>query len=490
MTLLGDRAAVGLRRPRARALRTHLRLAAARSATPGDDARRSRARRCRYRRLAARRWPHLARPLRNGGTCRPDDADARSIRDPQPRRPPDRRPAAFPCIREGRFGQADHHRHLRFDDVVPVATRTIRRRKGLDAVAEEYVRSVNAGAVDLPSARALHGRRRRSSPTAPSSPTSTSPAGAGCATASSTVSMPIIQYGIANGRFPQRKELMEDQQPDMISICFNAHDECFDYEPGNEPVELYAIHDRDELKEYCELTARTRRQDRGRGLPLRRRVERHAHDREGPHDGPVWVTFFLGWKGGCWTPPTVKAMIYMADHCPDEFHLEHQRHGPGGAVEGAVHRDHARRPRPRRHGGQSRSSTPGEYARSNAELVEKIVRIARDIGREIASPDEARAIAKLEERHALGGRREASSAERSAERRSAGPREMPEHPCAGAAGLLSMRSAGMTPRVTHEGGGPESLRRRRSRSRRSTIHCPAPTTPSFASKPAASTAPT
>jgi 3-keto-5-aminohexanoate cleavage enzyme len=38
---------------------------------------------------------------------------------------------------------------------------------------------------------------------------------------------------------------------------------------------------------------------------------------------------------------------------------------------------------------------PGEYARSNAELVDKIVRIARDLGREIASPDEARAMAKI-----------------------------------------------------------------------------------------------
>lgn len=39
-----------------------------------------------------------------------------------------------------------------------------------------------------------------------------------------------------------------------------------------------------------------------------------------------------------------------------------------------------------------------EYARSNAELVEKIVRIARDVGREIASPDEARAILQISKR--------------------------------------------------------------------------------------------
>ena len=44
--------------------------------------------------------------------------------------------------------------------------------------------------------------------------------------------------------------------------------------------------------------------------------------------------------------------------------------------------------------------TPGEYARTNAELVDKIVRIAREIGREIATPDEARAVLNIEKRKA------------------------------------------------------------------------------------------
>ena len=37
----------------------------------------------------------------------------------------------------------------------------------------------------------------------------------------------------------------------------------------------------------------------------------------------------------------------------------------------------------------------GTLARSNAELVEKIVRIAREVGRDIASVDEARKITGL-----------------------------------------------------------------------------------------------
>jgi uncharacterized protein (DUF849 family) len=40
----------------------------------------------------------------------------------------------------------------------------------------------------------------------------------------------------------------------------------------------------------------------------------------------------------------------------------------------------------------------GVLAKSNAELVEKIVRIARELGREIATPDEARSILKLKGR--------------------------------------------------------------------------------------------
>jgi 3-keto-5-aminohexanoate cleavage enzyme len=40
-------------------------------------------------------------------------------------------------------------------------------------------------------------------------------------------------------------------------------------------------------------------------------------------------------------------------------------------------------------------SAPGEFAKSNAVLVERMITIARGLGREIATPDEARAILGL-----------------------------------------------------------------------------------------------
>jgi 3-keto-5-aminohexanoate cleavage enzyme len=38
---------------------------------------------------------------------------------------------------------------------------------------------------------------------------------------------------------------------------------------------------------------------------------------------------------------------------------------------------------------------PGVYAKSNAELVERAVRLARAIGREVATPEEARVMTGL-----------------------------------------------------------------------------------------------
>jgi len=112
------------------------------------------------------------------------------------------------------------------------------------------------------------------------------------------------------------------------------------------------------------------------------------------------VTFFLGWKGGCWTPPTTKAMVYMADHCPDGFIwntsvMDPEEHWKvlsaaimlGGHVRVGME--------------DNPFMAPGTYARSNAELVEKIERISRDLGREVASADEARGICGLGERAAV-----------------------------------------------------------------------------------------
>jgi 3-keto-5-aminohexanoate cleavage enzyme len=268
--------------------------------------------------------------------------------------------------------------------------------KGYDEVAKEYIRSVNAGA----SICHLHG------------PYTIDEEIQADGTRLSDLDIPgwgklkdditsevdcVIQYGIANGRFPQRKELLLAQSPDMVSVCFNPHDECFDYEPGCTPVELYGLHNRPELEDYVKFCP-------GAGVKIECECFHmggvwnalRMHEKLGLRK-PIWITYFLGWRGGCWTPPTLKAMQYMADHLPEGFNFntsvmdpEHQWRILTMAIMLGGHVRVGMEDNP--------YLKPGEYARSNAELVEKIARISRELGREIASPEEARQIISLEKR--------------------------------------------------------------------------------------------
>ncbi len=262
--------------------------------------------------------------------------------------------------------------------------------KGYEEVAREYVRSVNAGA----SICHLHGPYTIDEKIQPDGTRLSDlnlPGWAGLRRDITDHADCIVQYGIANGRFLQRRELMKQQRPDMISTCFNPHDECFDYEPGREPVELYGLHNRPELEEYCRTT---------RELGVKIEAECFHYGgvwnaqrmvQKGLLDTPVWITFFLGWRGGSFTPPTMEAMLFNHHHLPPEFIYNTSVMDPqeqwkvlttaillGGHVRVGME--------------DNPFLKPGEYARTNAELVEKIVRIASEVGRDIATPEEARRI--------------------------------------------------------------------------------------------------
>jgi 3-keto-5-aminohexanoate cleavage enzyme len=181
----------------------------------------------------------------------------------------------------------------------------------------------------------------------------------------------------------------------MMSICFNAHDECFQPDPDYPPVELYGIHDREELENYCHLTKQYGVKPEVESFHYGAIWNAQRMIKKGILDTPVWTTFFLGWPGGCWTPSTVKAMQYMHDHKPENFNYSVSDMDPpthwqvlnqsillGGHVRVGME-------------DSPYLDAKGTLARSNAELVEKAVRIARELGREIATPEEARRITGL-----------------------------------------------------------------------------------------------
>lgn len=265
--------------------------------------------------------------------------------------------------------------------------------KGMKAVVDEYLRGIDAGAA----ISHIHGPRKLDDQVQPDGTRLSTLQIEGWGEMKGAIMSQrdtIMQYGIASGRFPQRKELIRKYTPDMLSVAFVAHDECFDYDPNRVPKEIYGTHTRQELEEYCHLCTEV-------GVKIE--VEafhtggfwnaRRMMDK-GILPGPVWITCFFGWKGGAWTPPTADAVLYMKSHLPAGANwnasvMDPEEHWRvlSAAISAGGHVRVGMEDNP--------FVTPGEYARTNAELVEKIVRISRDMGREIASPAEAREIIGL-----------------------------------------------------------------------------------------------
>ena len=200
----------------------------------------------------------------------------------------------------------------------------------------------------------------------------------------------IVQFGIASARQEEKVRLM-DLHPDMMSICFSPHDELFQPDPDYPANEMYAIHPREELIDYAkaayEKNVKVEVESFHTGAFFNMGyVRNHA-----PLPDPVWTTLFLGWQGGCWTPPTPKSLIYLVDHMPPKVNWNVSVMDPptqlniltlaimlGGHV---------------RVGWEDNPYLlSGEWAKSNALLVEQIVHIAERLGRQVATPAEAREI--------------------------------------------------------------------------------------------------
>jgi 3-keto-5-aminohexanoate cleavage enzyme len=200
---------------------------------------------------------------------------------------------------------------------------------------------------------------------------------------------PIVQFGIASARLEEKFRLME-LRPEMMSYAFNVHDEYFRPDPAFPANEMYALHPRDELEEFCrgalEHGVKTEVECFYTGAFWNLEYIRN----QGLLADPVWATLFLGWQGGAWTPPTHDALLYLVNHLPPRVNwnvsvmdpMQWRLHALAIAMGGHV-----------RVGWEDNPYLPdGTLARTNAELVEVAVKMAETVGREVATPDEARAI--------------------------------------------------------------------------------------------------
>lgn len=197
----------------------------------------------------------------------------------------------------------------------------------------------------------------------------------------------IVQFGRAVMSPMVRKRLLE-LGPDMGSFLLGHHDILI-----NSGQALHALCTQEEQAESaryhleagvlpeCEVW------HAGNLWNMRRLIE------AGLLRPPFYATLFLGWPGGHWAPASPQELLSRVAALPPDTHWGLSVKGPqqvglhalaitlGGHV---------------RVGFEDNAELyPGVPARSNAQLVERIVRLARELGREVATPAEARAILGL-----------------------------------------------------------------------------------------------
>jgi 3-keto-5-aminohexanoate cleavage enzyme len=203
----------------------------------------------------------------------------------------------------------------------------------------------------------------------------------------------VIQFGIASARLDEKIALM-DLRPDMMSYAFNAHDEFFQPDPAFPANEQYAIHPRSELQEFCAAAIEHGVKPEVESFYSGAFWNLEYIRAKGLLVDPVWTTLFLGWAGGAWTPPTADSLLHLVAHLPKNVNWNVSVMNPemqwrllalamslGGHV---------------RVGWEDNPYLPdGTPSRSNAELVDTIVKLARLMGREPATPAEAREIIGL-----------------------------------------------------------------------------------------------
>ena len=191
----------------------------------------------------------------------------------------------------------------------------------------------------------------------------------------------IIQAGMSSDPINERQELF-DSKPDMVSVILNHHDEVF------LDIEVNRLHPRKELKDYCKLCKEKKIKPEfevwhyGSVWNLNYLIEKKLVDK------PYFLTLFLGWPGGTWSPPTKDELLHRIKYLPSDCVSSVSVMGPDQEVVLPLAIEL------KKHVRVGTEDYPylkkGVLAKDNTELVRKIVNISKEKGREIADPSEAR----------------------------------------------------------------------------------------------------
>ena len=197
----------------------------------------------------------------------------------------------------------------------------------------------------------------------------------------------IMQYGVASARIEEKIELMK-LGPDMMAVAFNAHDEYFQPVPTLPPKRMMAIHPVEELIAYAKAAEEHNVKLECECFQTGAFWHLDFVRKAGYLKKQTYVTLFIGWPGGTWMPPTERALQFFVDNLPPDVIwnvsvMNPEKQWPilslAVALGGHVRVGYEDNP----------YIAPGEFAKNNAVLVDRMVGIAQRLGREVATPAEA-----------------------------------------------------------------------------------------------------
>ena len=211
----------------------------------------------------------------------------------------------------------------------------------------------------------------------------------------------LVDFGQAGAPWEQRKPLLElgTAKPDFFAVSLTNHDYRRRHADGSD-YDVYYSHTREELETYARVCAEF-------GVKPHWEVWHPGGlwnfdflAKKGLIAKPYWLELLFGTPGGTWSPPTLEEINLRIDSLPAESVYSVTARGTAGPL-GQIRMLTFVIIK----GGHVRLGTQdipyyaeGVPAESNAQLVERIVRIATELGRGIATPDDARKILGLPEK--------------------------------------------------------------------------------------------
>jgi len=197
----------------------------------------------------------------------------------------------------------------------------------------------------------------------------------------------IIQVGLSALPVQDRLDVI-GMKPDMISIILNHHDEAFP------ETEMSMLHNRDELEQYARLCAKHRIRPEWEVWHAGSVWNLNYLANKGLVNPPYFVTLFFDWPGGIWSPATFEELTHR---------LRQQMAGSICSISVMSHAQTQIASMSMLLGHHVRVGTednpyysPTRLATDNGELVARIMRIAKEIGRDVANPKQAREMIAIE----------------------------------------------------------------------------------------------